>query len=180
MVVRFRAQKQNWSWVNLTKSVFQSSLGLFLLNWGLAEECIFFSRFPKRRHFWFFLLYEKSTQVVVRFRAQKILSSHFHESFLFNLVFDLFHWTENWWRSAFLLVGCQQEELKDSELKKVSWDNLTKMVFQSSFGHFLLSWGPAEECFYPSRFWQKRNDWFGCSTKKVLWWLSDFELKYFL
>ena len=35
----------------LTKTVFQSSLVLILLNWGLTEECIPPSRFLERRNY---------------------------------------------------------------------------------------------------------------------------------
>ena len=38
MVVDFELKK--FSLGNLRKSLFQSSLGLILLNWGLAEECV--------------------------------------------------------------------------------------------------------------------------------------------
>ena len=36
---------------NLTKSFFQSSLGLILLNWGLAEECVAAYSFSRRSIF---------------------------------------------------------------------------------------------------------------------------------
>ena len=70
---------KKFSLVNFKKSVFQSRLGLFLLNWGLVEEYIpqFGSEKEKKIVIWLF--YEKSAQVVVRFRAQKNLCRHFHE-----------------------------------------------------------------------------------------------------
>ena len=43
MVVDFELKKLSLG--NLTKSFFQSSLGLILLNWGLAEECVPANRF---------------------------------------------------------------------------------------------------------------------------------------
>ena len=63
---------------NFTKTVFQSSLVLFLLNWGLVEEFIPTSRVQERKEFVIWKIYEKSAQVVVRFRAQKVLSRQFH------------------------------------------------------------------------------------------------------
>ena len=48
VVVDFELKK--YSLGNLTKSFFfQSSLGLILLNWGLAEECIPANRFCKTK-----------------------------------------------------------------------------------------------------------------------------------
>ena len=43
MVLDFELKK--FSLGNLEKSFFQSSLGLILLNWGLAEECVPANRF---------------------------------------------------------------------------------------------------------------------------------------
>ena len=57
MVVDF--ELKNFALGNLTKSVFQSGLGLFLLNRGLVEECIPTNRFRKRRIFFIWLDYEK-------------------------------------------------------------------------------------------------------------------------
>ena len=109
----------------------------------------------------------------------------------FYIVLDSFYWTEGWRRCVSLLVGCKRERffdlavlrkkvqmwLSDSELKKVSWDNLTKSVFQSSLGLILLNWGLAEECTPANSFWKRRIFWSGCSTKKLLRWLSESELK---
>ena len=49
MVVDFELKKFGLG--NLTKSFFQSSLGLILLNWGLAEECIPANRFCRTEIF---------------------------------------------------------------------------------------------------------------------------------
>ena len=43
------------------------------------DECIPPIRVRKGKEFLIWLFYEKSAQVVVRFRAQKILSRQFHE-----------------------------------------------------------------------------------------------------
>ena len=43
------------------------------------DECIPPSRVRKAKDFVIWLFYEKGAQVVVRFRAQKILSRHFQE-----------------------------------------------------------------------------------------------------
>ena len=111
----------------------------------------------------------------------------------FNLVFDLFYWTEGWWRSVSLLIGSEREVIFDMIVlrknylvgcqtpssKKVCWDNLTKSVFQSRCDIILLNWGVAEECIPPSRSQKRRNFWSSCSTKNVLRWLSDSEFKKF-
>ena len=76
---------------NLTKIVFQSSLGLILLKGGLAELCIPPGGLQKEGIF---------DLVVLR---KKVL-----------------------------------RQLSDSELKKLSRENLTKIVFQSSLGLILL------------------------------------------
>ena len=73
---------------NFAKTVFQSSLVLFLLNWGLVEACIPTSRVRKGKEFVIWMFYEKSAQVVVRFRARKILSRQFYGK-----CFSLSSWT---------------------------------------------------------------------------------------
>ena len=49
VVVDFELKKLSLG--NLTKSFFQSSLGLILLNWGLAEECVPANRFCGKKIF---------------------------------------------------------------------------------------------------------------------------------
>ena len=49
VVVDFEIKK--YSLGNLTKSFFQSSLGLILLNWGLAEKCVAAYCFCKKKIF---------------------------------------------------------------------------------------------------------------------------------
>ena len=45
---------------SLTKSFFQSSLGLILLNWGLAEECVPANRFCGTKSFDLVVLRKKN------------------------------------------------------------------------------------------------------------------------
>ena len=52
------------------------------------EKCIAPSRFRKGKKNVICLFYETSAQVVVRFRAQNILSGHFHEK-----CFSISSWT---------------------------------------------------------------------------------------
>ena len=54
------------------------------------DECIPPSRVRKGKKFVIWLSYEKSAQVVVRFRAQKILSRQFHEK-----CFSISSWTSS-------------------------------------------------------------------------------------
>ena len=49
VVVDFELKK--YSFGNLTKFFFQSSLGLILLNWRLAQECVFANSFCRRKNF---------------------------------------------------------------------------------------------------------------------------------
>ena len=58
MVVDFELKK--FSLGNLTKSFFQSSLGLILLNWGLAEECVPANRFCGTKNFDLVVLRKKN------------------------------------------------------------------------------------------------------------------------
>ena len=51
-------------------------------------KCIPPSRVRKGKEFMSWLFYEKSAQVVVGFRAQKIISRHFHEK-----CFSISSWT---------------------------------------------------------------------------------------
>ena len=57
VVVDFQLKKL--SLCNLTKSFFQSSLGLILLNWGLAEECVPANRFCRTKIFDLIVLRKK-------------------------------------------------------------------------------------------------------------------------
>ena len=58
VVVDFELKK--FSLGNLTKSFFQSSLGLILLNWGMAEECVPANRFCGTKNFHLVVLREKN------------------------------------------------------------------------------------------------------------------------
>ena len=73
---------------NFTNKVFQSSLGLLLLNGGLAKKCILPSKVRKTKEVLILLFYEKRAQVVVRFRAQRLLSRQFQEK-----CFPISSWT---------------------------------------------------------------------------------------
>ena len=57
VVVDFELKK--FSLGNLTKSFFQSSLGLILLNWGLAGECVPANKFCRTKVFDLFVLRKK-------------------------------------------------------------------------------------------------------------------------
>ena len=82
------SELRKFSLGNFKKSVFQSRFGRFLLNRGLVEECIPPSRVQKGKEIVMWLFYEKSAHVVVRFRAQNILSRQFHE-----MCFSISSWT---------------------------------------------------------------------------------------
>ena len=58
------------------------------------------------------VVYEKSTHVVVKFCAQKSVAVHSRKVF-FNLVKDLFKWNEGWSRSVSILVGSESEGIFD-------------------------------------------------------------------
>ena len=57
VVVDFELKK--FSLGNLTKDFLQSSLGLILLNWGLAEECVPAKKFCRTKIFDLFVLRKK-------------------------------------------------------------------------------------------------------------------------
>ena len=78
MVVDFELKK--FSLGNLTKSFFQSSLGLIVLNGGLAEECAPADKFCGQK-FSIWLFYEKSTSVVVDFELKKFSLGNLTKSF---------------------------------------------------------------------------------------------------
>ena len=79
VVVDFELKK--YSLGNLTKSFFfQSSLGLILLNWGLAEECIPANRYCRTEIFDLVVLRKKYFGGCW-LRAQKILFRQFNEKF---------------------------------------------------------------------------------------------------
>ena len=58
VVVDFELKK--FSLGNLTKSFFLSSIGLILLNWGLAEECVPANRFCRTKLFALVVLRKKN------------------------------------------------------------------------------------------------------------------------
>ena len=173
------------------KPVFQSSLVLILLNWGLVEEYIAPSRLQKRRNFRSGCSTKKhlgSCQIPCSKLSWDNLVKFVFQSSLGHLLLDWrlaedcippswFGEERNFW------FGCSTKQvlrwLSDSELKKLSWDNLTKIVFQSSLALVLLDWGLAEECIPPSRFQKRRKFDLVDPRKKVLGWLPEFELKKF-
>ena len=160
------------------KPIFQSSLVLILLNWGLVEEYIAPRRLQKRRNF------RSGCSTKKYLGSCQIPCSKLSWDNLVKFVFQssLGHFLLDWrlaedfippswlWEGRNYWFGCSTKQvlrwLSDSELKKLSWDNLTKIVFQSSLALVLLDWGLAEESIPPSRFQKRRNIWFGWYTKK--------------
>ena len=65
---------------NLTKSFFQSSLGLILLNWGWRKSVSLLMGFAGKE-FLVWLFYEKSTSVVVDFELKKFSLGNLMKSF---------------------------------------------------------------------------------------------------
>ena len=65
-----------------------------------------------QKEFLIWVIYEKSTHVVVKFRAYKSLGMQFHEKF-FNLVKDLFKWNEDQSGSVSIPVGAETEGIID-------------------------------------------------------------------
>ena len=94
------------------------------------------------------VLYEKSTHVVVKFCAQRSGRCAVSRKVFFNLVRDLCKLNEGWSRSVSILVGSESADIFDLgglrkkvlmslsnfALKSVSVCSFTKNVFQSSQG----------------------------------------------
>ena len=78
MAVDFQLKK--FSLGNLTKSFFQSSLRIILLNGGLAEECALLIGSAGQK-FLIWLFYEKSTSVAVDFQLKKFSLGKLTKSF---------------------------------------------------------------------------------------------------
>ena len=163
------------------------------MNWGLAEECIPANSFWKRKIFWSGCSTKKSTEVVLRFRAQKTVLRRFSEMFFFqsSLGLILLNWglveecipPRRLKKRRKFWTDCSMKRvlrwLSDSELRKLSWDNLTKSIFQSCLGRNLLNWGLEEECILPSKFWKRMIFLFGLFYEKSLRLLFDIDLKKF-
>ena len=176
VVVRFRAQKLSWD--NLTQTVFQSSLGRILMNWGLAEVCNPANRFLKRRNFWSCCSRKRIHRWLSDSELKKASWDNLTKTvFQSSLGINLLNWgleeeclppSRFWKRRFFYLVVLQKitQVVVRFRAQNVSWDNLTKTVFQSSLGLTLMNWGLAEECIPAKSFWKRGNFWSVFSTKK--------------
>ena len=79
------------------------------MNWGSREECHCPSTVWGGKILTY-VVYEKSTWYVVKFRAQK-LAIVFQKKSLFNLVKDLFKWIEGLGRSVTVRVQSEWEKI---------------------------------------------------------------------
>ena len=115
----------------------------------------------------------------------------FQHKLLFNLVKDLFKWTESLRRSATVRVQSERERIFDlggirkkysircqissSKTRYIVFQH--KLFFQISQGLIQLNWGSREECHCPRTVWEGKNFWSRVDTKKILDTLSNFALK---
>ena len=115
----------------------------------------------------------------------------FQHKLLFNLVKDLFKWTEGLRRSATVRVQSERERIFDlggirkkysircqissSKTRYIVFQH--KLFFQISQGLIQLNWGSREECHCPSTVWEGKNSWPRWYAKKVLDTSSNFALK---
>ena len=67
----------------------------------------------KQKELLIWVVYGKSTHVVVKFCAQKECRCEVSRKVFFNLVKDLLKWNEGWSRSVSILVGSESEGIFD-------------------------------------------------------------------
>ena len=91
VVVDFELKK--FSLGKLTKSFFQYSLGLILLNWGLAQECVPANRLCRTKKFDLVVLRKKYSALrwLSDFELKKYSLGNLTKSFFSNLALDLFY-----------------------------------------------------------------------------------------
>ena len=185
-VVKFRAQKlaivfQNKSFFNLVKDFFK---------WIECLERSFTVRVQSEgERVLTYVVYEKSTWYVVKFRAQKLAIMFQHKS-LFNLDKDIFKWIEGLgrsvtvrvqseWEKVFDLGGIRKKYLIRCQISrsKTRYSVSKKIAFQPSQGLIQMNWMFREEFHCPSTVWGGKSFWSMWYTKKVLDTLSNFAPK---